>query len=95
MRQKFITKCDRGLLQNAPDFLLQNATALLQNATVLLQDTTVITKCDIYYKFRQYTRPYITYSKKLQQKLNMLDKFILRKTFELNNFSEILCQGSI
>ena len=37
----FITKCDRSLLQNASGFLLQNAT--------------VITKCDVYYKLRQYT----------------------------------------
>ena len=43
----FITKCDRSLLQNASGFLLQNATILLQNATV-------ITKCDVYYKLRQY-----------------------------------------
>ena len=51
----FITKCDRSLLQNASGFLLQNATVLLQNATILLQNTTVITKCDVYYKLRQYT----------------------------------------
>ena len=44
----FITKCDRSLLQNASGFLLQNAAVLLQNATV-------ITKCDAYYKLRQYT----------------------------------------
>ena len=35
----FFTKCNRSLLQNASDFLLQNATVLLQNVTV-------ITKCD-------------------------------------------------
>ena len=44
----FITKCDRSLLQNASGFLLQNLTVLLQNVTV-------ITKCDVYYKLRQYT----------------------------------------
>ena len=38
----FITKCDRSLLQNASVFLLQNAT--------------VITKFDVYYKLRQYSR---------------------------------------
>ena len=43
----FITKCDRSLLQNASDFLIQNATVLLQNATV-------ITKCDVHYKLLQY-----------------------------------------
>ena len=36
----FITKCYRSLLENASGFLLQNAT--------------VLTKCDVYYKFRQY-----------------------------------------
>ena len=32
---------------------------LLQNATILLQNPTVITKCDVYYKLRQYRSPYI------------------------------------
>ena len=34
-------------------------------------------------------RPDMTYSKELQQKIKMLDKLIL-KTFEINNFNEIL-----
>ena len=38
--------------------------------------------------------PYMANSKELQQKLKMLDKLIL-KTFELNNFSKILCHGYI
>ena len=57
------------LLQNASAILLQNATEvyykmrqvfyykmrqLLQIATILLQNATVITKCDVYYKLRQY-----------------------------------------
>ena len=45
----FITKCD--------DLLLQSATAfLLQSVTILLQSATGITKCDDYYKVRQYIR---------------------------------------
>ena len=44
----FITKCDGLLLQSATAFLLQSVTILLQSATV-------ITKCDDYYKVRQYT----------------------------------------
>ena len=36
----FITKCDKGLLQNGSSVILQNATVLLQNATF-------ITKWDI------------------------------------------------
>ena len=43
----FIIKCDKSLLQNALDFLLENATFLLQNATV-------ITKFVAYYKMRGY-----------------------------------------
>ena len=34
-------------------------------------------------------RPDMTYSKELQQKIKILDKLIL-KTFEINNFNEIL-----
>ena len=48
----FITICDRILLQNAPGFLLQNATALLQNAIG-------ITKCDVYYKLQQYNALFV------------------------------------
>lgn len=43
----FIKKCDKSWLQNASDFLLQNATTSLQN-------TTVVTKCIVYYKMCQY-----------------------------------------
>ena len=53
MRQKFITKCDRSLLQNATGFLLQNATVLLQNAAVITKCDDFITKCDSYYKTRR------------------------------------------
>ena len=54
MRQKFIrkcdnyfiTKCNRGLLQTASGFLLQNA-------TVIKNCDNFITKCDSYYKMRR------------------------------------------
>ena len=36
-------------------------------------------------------RPDMTYSKELEQKM-MLEKLIL-ETFELNNFSQVLCRG--
>ena len=49
----FITKCDRGLLQSASGFLLQNATVLLQNAMVITYCDDYITKCDSYYKMRR------------------------------------------
>ena len=58
----FITKCDRSLLQIASVILFQNATVyyktrqLLQIAAILLQNMTAITKCDAFYKLRQYTR---------------------------------------
>ena len=46
MRKLFYYKMRQSLLQNASDFLLENATVLLQNATV-------ITKYDVYYKLLQ------------------------------------------
>ena len=49
----FITKCNRSLLQNPSDFLLQNATFLLQNVTVIKNCDDFITKCGIYYKMRR------------------------------------------
>ena len=33
----FTTKCNKSLLQNASDFLLQNATILLPNVTVIIK----------------------------------------------------------
>ena len=38
-------------------------------------------------------RPYMTYSKELQQKIKMLDNLAL-KTLESNNFCEVLCHGT-
>ena len=46
----FITKCDGQLLQIATAFLLQSATRFTTNYTG-------ITKCDDYYKLRQYIFP--------------------------------------
>ena len=34
---------------------------LLQIATILLQNATVITKCDVYYKLRQYNLYYVIF----------------------------------
>ena len=42
----FITKCDKGLSQNALGTLLQNATDFLQNAAVIPKCNSFITKCD-------------------------------------------------
>ena len=52
----FITNYDRSLLQNASGFLLQNGTVLLQNAIVITKYDDFMTKCDVYYKLRQYTK---------------------------------------
>ena len=46
-------KCDRSLLQNAPGFLLQNATVLLQNAAVIAKCDDFITKCNSNYKIQR------------------------------------------
>ena len=51
----FITNSDRSLFQNASGFLLRNAIVLLQNVTVITKGDDFITKCDVYYKLRQYT----------------------------------------
>ena len=70
LRQKFITNCDKNLLQITTAKLLQITTKfyyklrqfyyklrqLLQIATSLLQITTAITNCDNYYKLRQNTK---------------------------------------
>ena len=52
MRKLFYYKMRQSLLQNAPDFLLENATVLLQNATVIINCDDFITKCGSYYKIR-------------------------------------------
>ena len=50
-----ITNCDNYFFIRCGKSLLQNASAfLLQIATVLLQIVTVITKCNVYYKMRQF-----------------------------------------
>ena len=58
----FITKCNGLLLQSATAFLLQSAMVcyykvrqVLQSVTILLQSATGITKCEDYYKVRQYS----------------------------------------
>ena len=43
---KFITKCDKCYYK---------VRQVLQSVTILLQSATGITKCDDYYKVRQYT----------------------------------------
>ena len=58
--EKFITNCDKGLLQIATAHFITNYDkGLLQIATgTLLQiATSFITNCDRYYKLRQYTVP--------------------------------------
>ena len=43
---------------------------LFQNAMILLQNVTVITKCDVYYKLRQYTYLLISFAYK-QEKFSL------------------------
>ena len=55
---------------------------LLQFATILLQTATVITKCDVYYKLRQYSRlrfimtSYFAYVNRLDKNLINFKKFL-------------------
>ena len=44
----FFSKCDRNLLQNASDVLLQNPTGLLENVMVIKKCDDFITKCASY-----------------------------------------------
>ena len=53
MRHKFITKCVRFFCCKMPQFYCRMR-QLLQNATIILQNATIITKCNVYYKLRQY-----------------------------------------
>ena len=68
--QKFVTKCDRGLLQSASGItkcdrlLLQSASGITKCDRLLLQSASGITKCDSYYKVRR--------SKYLQNQLKLL-----------------------
>ena len=63
---KFITKCDKCYYKVRQLFLLQSAMVCYYKVRqlfyykvrqVLLQSATGITKCDDYYKVRQYSRP--------------------------------------
>ena len=56
----FITKCDRFFITKYDSFykirrFYYKMRQLLQNTATLFQNATVITKCDVYYKLRQYT----------------------------------------
>ena len=53
---KFITKCDSFFITKC-DKCYYKVRQVLQSVTILLQSATVITKCDDYYKVRQYTVP--------------------------------------
>ena len=59
--EKFITKCDIGLLQSASGItkcyrlLLQSASGITNYDRLLLQSTSGVTKCNSYYKVRRNT----------------------------------------
>ena len=57
MRQLFCYKMRQGFFYKMRQFSYKMR-QLLQNATILLQNMTVITKCDVYYKLRQYNPKY-------------------------------------
>ena len=104
---KFITKCDKCYYKVRQLFLLQSAMVcyykvrqlfyykvrqVLQSVTILLQSATGITKCNDYYKVRQYNfscpRPYNVSIGKLSSfipnsynKSSMLSFLALIKTF--------------
>ena len=55
---KFITKCDKCYYK---------VRQVLQSVTILLQSATGITKCDDYYKVRQYNRRYPTFKQMYEE----------------------------
>ena len=67
---QFITKCDGPFLQIATAFLLQSAMDLLQIATG-------ITKCDDYYKLRQYSIFLRERLKTIAEQVNCLSSLFL------------------
>ena len=54
----FITKCDSFFITKC-DKCYNKVRQVLQGVTILLQSATGITKCDDYYKVRQYIPPKI------------------------------------
>ena len=58
MRRPFCYKM-RQVFYNKMRWFYYKTRQLLQNAMILLQNATIITKCDVYYKMRQYNDPYI------------------------------------
>ena len=52
--QKIITNCD-GIITNCDSLVYYKLRQVLQSAMGLLQIATGITKCDDYYKLRQYS----------------------------------------
>ena len=56
----FIIKCDKHLLQNTPDFTLQNVTVITKCDDFIIQNEAVITNCDVYYKMCRHSSKYIS-----------------------------------
>ena len=56
VRWSVITKCDSFFITKC-DKCYYKVRQVLQSVTILLQSATGITKCDDYYKVRQYIRP--------------------------------------
>ena len=59
LRQPSYYKLRQVLQSETPGTVYYKLRQVLQSAMDLLQIATGITKCDDYYKLRQYTRPYV------------------------------------
>ena len=75
MRQKFITKCVR--------FFIKKMRQLLEIATMLLQNATAVTKCDVYYKLRQYISLSLTLNLKFEKFYIALQKNLQSNLYQL------------
>ena len=80
----FITKCNESLLENALGFLLQTA-------TVITNCDDFTTKCDVYYKLRQYRSLFQQQLKywTCRQEKNSKSILICKKNIFCSNFTLI------
>ena len=79
MLQLFDYKCNKGLLQIASGFLLQNATFVLKNVAVITKCDDFITICDSYYKMQHLLQIAIVYPFSLSQNVTLVHSFYLHK----------------
>ena len=79
MIQLFDYKCNKGLLQIASGFLLQNATFVFKNVAVITKCDDFMTICDSYYKMQHLLHIAIVHPLSLSQNVTLVHSFYLHK----------------